>query len=128
MALFLFHYFNRALIYPWRIRGGKPTPLVVMLMALVFCLWNGHQQALYLTRFAPKSAVSARHVAGFTIFATGWIVNVHSDGVLRRLRKPGEVRPRDSFLYPPFFFFFLLFLSFFICVFITVVFLLLKIL
>lgn len=44
IALFLFHYFNRALIYPWRIRGGKPTPFLVFLMALVFCVWNGWNQ------------------------------------------------------------------------------------
>jgi 3-oxo-5-alpha-steroid 4-dehydrogenase 1 len=40
-GLFLMHYANRSFIYPLRIQGGKPTPLVVALMALVFCLCNG---------------------------------------------------------------------------------------
>lgn len=44
LAVFLFHYFNRALVYPWRIKGGKPTPLIVMLMAFSFCVWNGYMQ------------------------------------------------------------------------------------
>lgn len=41
LGMFLYHYFNRALIFPLRIRGGKPTPFGVFLMAFVFCLWNG---------------------------------------------------------------------------------------
>lgn len=41
LGMYLFHYFNRSFIYPMLIRGGKDTPIVVMLMALVFCVWNG---------------------------------------------------------------------------------------
>ena len=36
-ALYVFHYINRAVIYPWRIRTtGKRMPLVVALMAVCF--------------------------------------------------------------------------------------------
>jgi len=41
LTMYLFHYFNRSFIYPMLIRGGKDTPIVVMLMALGFCIWNG---------------------------------------------------------------------------------------
>ncbi len=41
LGLFILHYVNRAVIFPFRIRGGKPTPLVVFLMAFAFCCWNG---------------------------------------------------------------------------------------
>lgn len=41
LSMYLFHYFNRSFIYPLRIRGGKPTPFVIFLMALAFCVYNG---------------------------------------------------------------------------------------
>jgi len=41
MAMFLLHYLHRTFIFPFRLRGGKPTPFLVFLLALVFCLWNG---------------------------------------------------------------------------------------
>jgi 3-oxo-5-alpha-steroid 4-dehydrogenase 1 len=41
LAMYCTHYFNRSFIYPMRIRGGKPTPFVIFLMALAFCVWNG---------------------------------------------------------------------------------------
>lgn len=41
LSLMLLHYFNRTFIFPMRLRGGKPTPFGIFLMALVFCLWNG---------------------------------------------------------------------------------------
>jgi hypothetical protein len=43
-AALLVHYTQRSLIYPLLIQAGKPTPLVVWAMALVFCCWNGYLQ------------------------------------------------------------------------------------
>lgn len=34
-------------IFPLRLRGGKPTPFTVWLMAAVFCIYNGYMQASY---------------------------------------------------------------------------------
>ena len=36
LALFMLHYTNRTFIFPLLIRGGKPTPVVVFLLALIF--------------------------------------------------------------------------------------------
>lgn len=44
LAMFLVHYFHRDFIFPLRLRGGKPTPFVVWLMAAVFCIYNGFMQ------------------------------------------------------------------------------------
>ncbi len=41
LAMYVAHYFQRTFIFPFLIRGGKPTPFVVMMMALAFCVWNG---------------------------------------------------------------------------------------
>ena len=42
--VFALHYTNRSFIYPLRMRGGKPVPLIVFLSALFFCLYNGTMQ------------------------------------------------------------------------------------
>lgn len=99
LALYAFHYTNRALIYPLRLRGGKPTPLVVFLMALAFCLWNGWMQGRFLaahaefaapTRAGASALLEPRFAAGVLLWATGLGVNWQADAILRGLRKPGE--------------------------------------
>ena len=47
LATFLLHYFYRDLVFPFRLRGGKPTPLVVWAMALAFCVFNGYMQSRF---------------------------------------------------------------------------------
>ena len=44
---FLAHYFNRTFIYSSLIRGGKPTPLIIFLSALFFCVCNGYMQVCF---------------------------------------------------------------------------------
>jgi hypothetical protein len=44
VGLFLVHYIQRSFVFPFLIRGGKPTPAVLVLMAFVFCLGNGYMQ------------------------------------------------------------------------------------
>jgi hypothetical protein len=38
----------RALVFPLRMRNGKPMPLSVMLLAWSFCAYNGFLQSLSL--------------------------------------------------------------------------------
>jgi 3-oxo-5-alpha-steroid 4-dehydrogenase 1 len=99
LALFLIHYINRDFIFPLRIRGGKPTPFTIWLLAAIFCLYNGYMQTLYLLTEAPTSQgagsttttlshlSSPRFVIGITIWLAGWLINLHSDNILIRLRK-----------------------------------------
>jgi len=53
LLLFLAHYLNRTVVFPLRLRGGKPTPLGVAAMAFAFTTWNGLMQGLALTVDAP---------------------------------------------------------------------------
>lgn len=59
LGMYLFHYFNRSFVYPLRIQGGKPTPFVVMMMAVAFCLANGCVQGRARARTGAKT-VQAR--------------------------------------------------------------------
>ena len=42
----------RTMIYPFLIKGGKPTPFHLMFLGIVFCTWNGYIQGFYHTLYA----------------------------------------------------------------------------
>ena len=89
LAAFLFHYFYRDLIFPFRLRGGKPTPFTVWLLAAVFCVYNGYMQTKYLLDEAPlHPALTPRFLCGMALWAAGWAINFSSDNILFSLRKP----------------------------------------
>ena len=85
--------FSRSLIYPWLITGGKPTPVFLASLAFLFCAINGYIQARYLTKYAHYEMswlTNPCFVVGVLSFFTGMTINIHSDYILRSLRKPGE--------------------------------------
>lgn len=43
-------------------------------------------------------AATLRFVAGCSVWALGWTVNLHSDALLRNLRKPGDRAHFESYL------------------------------
>lgn len=87
MAAFMLHYAYRDLVFPFRLRGGKPTPVTIVLMAFAFCTYNGYMQTRYLLEVAPMdAAITPRFVAGMAVWLAGWLVNLHSDNILLRLR------------------------------------------
>lgn len=95
LALFELHYLHRAFVFPLRLApGAGPVPLSVMGMALVFNLGNAYLQGRWLFHFAtpdpPAWLASAPFLAGLLLFGAGFAINLHADGVLRRLRRGGE--------------------------------------
>ncbi|KAL3872770.1 hypothetical protein ACJMK2_035971 [Sinanodonta woodiana] len=93
IGLFLIHYLQRAIIFPIMIRGGKPTPFIPFIMAFMFCLVNGYIQVGYLANhgdFGASWYLAGNFYAGILLFAFGLLVNIHSDHILRTLRKPSE--------------------------------------
>lgn len=93
LVLFLSHYFNRSFVYPYLIRGGKPTPIIPFILAFFFCCYNGYCIGRYITTYAnyPKDWLcDYRFHFGIIIFISGMAINIHSDHVLRNLRGPGE--------------------------------------
>jgi len=89
LLCFVTHYVNRTLIYPLRMRGSKPTPLLLMLCAVAFCALNGYVQCRSLTRLIiiPSSLTTP---LGILVWGAGLYANTEADGILRSLRKPGE--------------------------------------
>ncbi|KAK6183052.1 hypothetical protein SNE40_010604 [Patella caerulea] len=91
-TLFLLHYFQRSFIFPFLIKGGKPTPFITFLMAVMFCGVNGYLQVGDLAKYEEYGLnwLSPRFCCGLILFFIGMFINIQSDGILRNLRKPGE--------------------------------------
>jgi protein-S-isoprenylcysteine O-methyltransferase Ste14 len=90
-AVWIAHYTNRSLIFPFRTRTkGKTMPLVISLFAVIFNLVNGSLNGFYLSNFRAQYTadwlVDPRFITGAVVLALGVIINVRSDRKLLRLR------------------------------------------
>lgn len=94
VSCFSFHYINRSIIFPLRIKTkGKKMPVVIMLSGMGFNLMNGFLIGYFLTHFARYDnswLLDPRFIAGMLLFLGGMYINWKSDGMLISLRKPGE--------------------------------------
>lgn len=105
-GLFLLHYFQRSFIFPFLMRGKSRMPIAVMLMGVVFNTLNAYIISGWLFREAPAGMYgtewlwSPQFIIGTLIFFAGMAINMHSDHVIRNLRKPGDTKhyiPRKGF-------------------------------
>lgn len=105
-GLFLLHYFQRSFIFPLLMRGKSKMPIAVMLMGLVFNTLNAYMIGGWLYSQAPSGMYTAawltspQFIIGLIIFFAGMGINLHSDHVIRNLRKPGDTKhyiPRKGF-------------------------------
>lgn len=97
-GLYLLHYFQRSFIFPLKMRGKSTMPIVIMLMGLVFNTINAYIIAKWLYVYAPAGMYgiewlwSPQFIIGLIIFLAGMGINLHSDNVIRNLRKPGDTK------------------------------------
>jgi hypothetical protein len=96
-SLWLLHYVNRTLVFPFRLRTrGKKMPLAIVFMAIGFNFVNGFINGFYLGTLAdgsvypPSYFYDPRFIGGILLFFFGLFVNWHSDHILINLRRPGE--------------------------------------
>ncbi len=93
-GLWVFHYINRTVIFPFRLRTkGKKMPLAIVFMALGFNFVNGFINGYYLGSLAsyPISWLTdPRFIIGMVMFLSGMAINWQSDNILIHLRKPGQ--------------------------------------
>lgn len=88
------HYSYRGIIYPLRLRSGRFVSLFVVLSGIAFNLTNGYLQGRHLFALADPYPTSwfhdPRFLAGVVLFAVGFLITIHSDNILRRLRAKTE--------------------------------------
>lgn len=99
LLLFEAHYFQRSFIFPFMMKGKSKMPLVIMGLSVLWNLINGYIQGYWLFHIAPlykpelytaSWVTDPRFIIGICIFIIGMIINLHSDYVIRHLRKPGD--------------------------------------
>lgn len=98
-SMFLLHYFQRSFVFPLLIKGKSRMPVVIMLMGATFNFLNAVLLSYGLFVYAPASYAEGAAfllrpscIAGILIFFAGMAVNMHSDHVIRHLRKPGDTK------------------------------------
>lgn len=93
------HYLHRAIVYPLRRRSRKGSmPLAIILMAIVFNIFNGYVNGRYLGLntdvYGADWLMKPCLVSGVIVFFAGFAINIHSDNVLRSLGWSGKARYR----------------------------------
>ena len=97
-GLFLLHYFQRSFIFPFLMRGKSKMPVAIMLMGLTFNTLNAYLIGGWLYGQAPAGMYgthwlwSPQFIIGSVVFFTGMAINLHSDHIIRNLRKPGDTK------------------------------------
>ena len=98
LLLFQLHYFQRSFIFPLLIKGKSKMPLSIMFMGIIFNVLNALMQGGWLfyisspDRYPASWLVSPPFIVGTAIYLTGMFINIQSDSIIRRLRKPGDTR------------------------------------
>ncbi len=96
--MFELHYFQRSFIFPMLIHTRGRMPLSIIAMGVVFNVLNAFMQGGWIfyisspSRYPEAWLGSWQFIAGTVLFFFGMAVNIHSDGIIRRLRKPGDTR------------------------------------
>lgn len=99
-ALFQLHYLQRSFIFPFLMTGKSRMPVAIMAMGIVFNVLNGMMQGGGLFWFNDSVPVGIgagyllqpNALLGIILFLVGMGINLHSDHVIRHLRKPGDTR------------------------------------
>ncbi|KAI1725986.1 3-oxo-5-alpha-steroid 4-dehydrogenase domain-containing protein [Ditylenchus destructor] len=94
VIMFTAHYINRALIYPFLIRGGKPMTIDMFLASVFLISLNGYIQGFYHAKYAIYPLyhwTSFGFLIGFPTYFAGMVINCHSDHILRHLRGHNEI-------------------------------------
>ncbi len=101
LALFLLfqtHYFQRSFIFPFLIRGKSKMPLGIIAMGATFNTLNALMQGCWIFYLAPADRYtvewlwSPQFIIGALVFIAGMAINLHSDYIIRHLRKEGDTR------------------------------------
>ena len=99
LGLFLLHYFQRSFVFPLLMSGHSKMPVTIMLSGVTFNIINGIMQGGALYWFPVEAyqegwnyLAHGTSIIGLVVFFIGMAINLHSDHVIRHLRKPGDNR------------------------------------
>jgi hypothetical protein len=94
--LFEIHYFQRAFVFPLLLRGKSRMPLSIIVMGVVFNLVNAYMIGGWFFYVSPAGSYppswlwNPLFILGTVVFFAGMAINLHSDHIIRHLRRPGD--------------------------------------
>ena len=93
-GLWFMHYGYRTFVFPSLIRGKREMPVTIILFGMIFNSANAYLQGRWINNFSggykTNWLLNPKFIIGITIFFTGFFMHIHSDHIIRNLRKPGE--------------------------------------
>ena len=97
LILFQGHYLQRAFIFPLLIRGNSKMPAGIVGMGMLFNTLNALMQGGWIFYISPADYYEGwfskpYFYIGAALFVAGMVINLHSDYIIRHLRKPGDTR------------------------------------
>ena len=103
LGIWLSHYIQRDLIYPFLIKNGAKMPLSIIAMSLFFNCMNGFVNGcwlFFLSNYEISWFATPQFIIGTILFYCGMFINIQSDHIVRNLRKengPGYHIPMKGF-------------------------------
>lgn len=99
LGIWLMHYANRGFIFPFMMRVAKGATgsfsLMIVLAGWLVTTLHGYLNAVFISHLSnfltPEWFYDPRFIIGMAIYFFGFIMNVHSDAIIRRLRSKEEV-------------------------------------
>ena len=88
-SIWIFHYINRSIIFPIRIKNGSKIPIPIILSAISFNIINGFINGYHLGNYAffdNEYIYSIKFIIGILIFIIGLVINLHSDQILINIK------------------------------------------
>jgi len=93
------HYINRGFIFPVLIRvprqGGANFGALVLVTGMLVTALHGYLHGKFFSTFGTHLTTAwlgdPRFIMGLVAYGLGFMLNVHSDAILRNLRTPGEI-------------------------------------
>ncbi len=92
-AMWSIHYYHRAFIYPFTLKGDATLPMIVIVSGFLWCAMNGYLNGLWVGVYGdyPDSWLTdIRFIAGVLLFVSGFVLNKHSDRILKKLLSGNE--------------------------------------
>ncbi len=97
LCLWEFHYIYRTFIFPALQRGSRRSfPLVLVFLAFIFNINNGiiNGYGIIFNNMTLTGILNPAPLLGLALFLGGFLLNVHSDIVIRDLRRDNDVKYR----------------------------------
>jgi 3-oxo-5-alpha-steroid 4-dehydrogenase 1 len=94
--LFNLHYLQRTFVFPLLLRGDDRMPWSIIVFGIVFNTANAYMQGAWIfflspgTLYTPAWLKTPQFLIGTAIFLAGFVINLHSDHIIRTLRRPGD--------------------------------------